>query len=473
MRERLLHLNRKILIVAYHFPPDGAVGSIRPAKFAKHLKALGWEPFILSVQERHIPLKDPQRLRDVEGVPVLRTAVWPTLPGLALRLKERLRALRRGGTGSAAPAASLLPHPAPERRPGFAGRWLADCKRVLDSLLELPDQQIGWLAPAVWEGCRLVRRERIGVVLATSPPRTASLVGLCLKALCQVKLVTDLRDPWYLPELEQFEPRSRASNAIEIRLERAILKRSDLLITTTDHYRTHLQEKYPQIPATSFRTIWNGFDAEDFQGLEEARGSGKFTLSYLGTFYMRRTPWELLLALKELVAEGAVPTSGIEVDFIGNVRSAEGCSVEEQVRTLGLSGCVRVQDPVPYRESLRKMKESDVLLLFAPCQYHCIPGKAYEYLGAGKRILCFAEEGATADLIRKTKAGIVVDPRDVPAIKAALRDLYCEHLAGGGSAVAPDVSRFERKGLSLELAELIEGALRPVPLQVPERVRIH
>jgi len=28
---------RRILIIAYHFPPDAAVGALRPLKFAKYL----------------------------------------------------------------------------------------------------------------------------------------------------------------------------------------------------------------------------------------------------------------------------------------------------------------------------------------------------------------------------------------------------------------------------------------------------
>jgi len=30
-------MTRRILIIAYHFPPDAAVGALRPLKFAKYL----------------------------------------------------------------------------------------------------------------------------------------------------------------------------------------------------------------------------------------------------------------------------------------------------------------------------------------------------------------------------------------------------------------------------------------------------
>jgi hypothetical protein len=35
---------KSILIIAYHFPPEAAVGATRPANFAKFLPEHGWQP---------------------------------------------------------------------------------------------------------------------------------------------------------------------------------------------------------------------------------------------------------------------------------------------------------------------------------------------------------------------------------------------------------------------------------------------
>ena len=41
---------KKVLIIAYSFPPLGIVGALRPFKFAKYLPDFGWEPVILSAK---------------------------------------------------------------------------------------------------------------------------------------------------------------------------------------------------------------------------------------------------------------------------------------------------------------------------------------------------------------------------------------------------------------------------------------
>ena len=40
---------KKLLFIAYHFPPDAEVGGIRAAKFAKNLSEFGYEPYVSTV----------------------------------------------------------------------------------------------------------------------------------------------------------------------------------------------------------------------------------------------------------------------------------------------------------------------------------------------------------------------------------------------------------------------------------------
>src|SRR6266849_4551814 len=83
---------RKILIVSYHFPPDAAVGGMRPAKFAKYLPQFGWEPIILTVKQRYHRLSDPSKLKDLGlGPRVYRTRMLPQPGRLCLALKSCVR----------------------------------------------------------------------------------------------------------------------------------------------------------------------------------------------------------------------------------------------------------------------------------------------------------------------------------------------------------------------------------------------
>ena len=65
-----------------------------------------------------------------------------------------------------------------------------------------------------------------------------------------------------------------------------------------------------------------------------------------------------------------------------------------------------------------------------------LSGKVFEYLAVGRPILAAVPpDGAAADLIRETEAGIVVPPDDVGALRAALEDLHARFVRGG----LPDV----------------------------------
>lgn len=402
-------------MISYHFPPDAAVGGVRVAKFSHYLRQLGWEVHVVTVAERHVAQRDEGRLRDVVGCQVSRTPVWPTVPEVALRLRRRWT----GGPTTEPPF---------QREPGVSGGADQDgaggmLRRYVLSLGELPDPQIGWLLPAAWGAWRILRRERIHLVVTSSPPRTTALVGLLLSGLPGIRVVTDLRDPWYWPELRPQGTRTEMADRIERRLERWIVERSRRVVTTTDHYSEALRKAYPHVPADRIVTIWNGYDSEDVRPSPRERSGIRVTMAYFGAFYFRRTPREFLLALADLFAERALDRSQVQVRFIGDVEFADGEPVADLVRAAGLECCVRLEPAVPREEALQQMRAADVLLLFAPAQPYSIPAKTFEYLGAGRPILCVTDEGATADLIRTTGAGIVVAPGDVGAIRGAIRQL--------------------------------------------------
>jgi glycosyltransferase involved in cell wall biosynthesis len=67
----------------------------------------------------------------------------------------------------------------------------------------------------------------------------------------------------------------------------------------------------------------------------------------------------------------------------------------------------------------------------------------FEYLAAGRPILAVVPpDGAAAELVRETGAGLVVAPDDVAGIRDALRELHARHQNGGLPAVElPDDAR--------------------------------
>jgi glycosyltransferase involved in cell wall biosynthesis len=90
-----------------------------------------------------------------------------------------------------------------------------------------------------------------------------------------------------------------------------------------------------------------------------------------------------------------------------------------------------------------------------------LSGKVFEYLAAERPILAVVPpEGAAADLIRKTGAGVVVAPDDVDGMTAALRELHAQWKAGSleGAPLSEEWrDKVSRRTRVEELAQLLEG----------------
>ena len=72
---------RKVLIIAYYFPPLGFSGVQRTLKFVKYLPSFGWSPTVLTVTPTGYFAMDMSLLKEIERteIKVLRTSsVDPT-----------------------------------------------------------------------------------------------------------------------------------------------------------------------------------------------------------------------------------------------------------------------------------------------------------------------------------------------------------------------------------------------------------
>jgi len=451
--------NHKILIISYHFPPDSRVGALRPAKMAKYLSKFGWQPYILTIREKDIPLKEYERLKEVRDMRIIRTSVWPNIIQLLLTIRNKLFSFskRKKNAEYRHSSGSVDSKRSEKTDAGILHSVIISLKRYLVSFLALPDETNGWLIPAMWRGYWLIKKERIRVIMTSSPPATTALIGLFLSRLTGARLLTDLRDPWFLMTGKPEKVRCELSDRVETWLEKQIMEKSDKVITTNDTYSHFLRTHYSFVCKNNFFTLHNGYDPEDFSGLESVQSNGLFTLSYLGTFYLTRTPKEFLCAVSQLINENVMSRHELAVNFIGRVRSANGEMIEDLVKLYGLTGCVTIQDPLPYKQALLQMKKSHVLLLFAPeKQYYSVPGKTFEYIGAEKQILCFGNRGATADFITKTGAGIVVDPHNINEIKNAIKELYLSWKSGRQLTANFDRTVFDRSRLTRELLQLLQ-----------------
>src|SRR5881628_513222 len=210
-------LMRRVLLITYYFPPSAAVGALRPAKFAKYLPQLGWNPYVLTAAPRRPKLN----CREDSSSQVVRVRELPHPLKVASDIK-RQRAKRRGQEGDL--MAEWTMQFAEDK--AASNRSHISPKRLLLSLLRIPDEDTGWIVPAILSGTRLIRRNDIRALWTTGPPFSCHLVGLVLKYLHGVRWIADFRDPGSL-EYKSWICRNRVVDALEAWLIRAVMTEAD------------------------------------------------------------------------------------------------------------------------------------------------------------------------------------------------------------------------------------------------------
>lgn len=444
----------RILLIAFHFPPSAAIGGRRLANFAKWLPAFGWEPHVLTIPERSIEHLDREQLREVEGVAICRTRKLPTLLDLYSAVKSRIRRAARLKVPSGEVARGISSPPGLARAENLSGRL----RRYLLSFLLLPDHERGWIIPAVFASIRQLRRLRMQWFMTSCPPYSGHLIGLAVKLLSGTRWVADFRDPWMTTGWKRMYPTSAWSRRVESWLEMKVVEHADLLLFNVERLSSAYRERYSHVPADKFVFIPNGIAPRPAGDASPVAKYERFTLSYTGSLYVGRTPEPVFQAIAQLIAEGKTAPDAVRILLVGHCETVNGIPTTALVRKYGLESSVEIAGPRPYSEALDIIRRSQLALLLAPKLPYSIPGKVYDYLGAGTRILAIAEEGGTADLVRSTGAGRTFTGDDIEAIK----DFIHREMTSPAPAHFKHeaiMARFDVRRLTEELTTHLDGGV--------------
>jgi glycosyltransferase involved in cell wall biosynthesis len=407
-------------MVAYHYPPEGgSSGVLRTLKYTMYLPEHGWSPHVLTLREKAYPVQDPTLLAQIPpAVTVHRTAGF-----------DVARRFSFGGL-----------------HPGF---------------LTVPDRFASWVPFGVAEGLRVIKRHGVRALYSTSPPPTAHLIGAALKRLTGLPWIADFRDPWIEDGLY---PRPGSTRFhVESRLERLVVSSADRITATTPLLAREFLRRHPSLSPERVVSIYNGYDERDFDGWKPEAPDG-FELLHTGLISPDfRDPAPLLTALASLIDSGRLRSEETRLVFLGGGRYLQSRAFGDLVERLRLRGVVDVAPRVSYHESLARLGRASVLVLLQASDdtRTLIPAKGFEYLRAGRPILALTGDGATAELVRSTRSGLVVEPNDVEGIARALLELRA---AGpppeGREGGYPGIARYERRALAGELARILDDLTR-------------
>lgn len=405
---------KRLLMVAFHFPPlAGSSGIQRTLRFVQHLPRHGWQPLVLTIRPLAYERTADDLLREVPADTVVRRA-W--------------------GFDTA-------------RQLAIGGRYLGAMAR--------PDRWVSWRFDGVRVGRQMLREFKPDAIWSTYPLATAHLIGSALQRASGLPWVADFRDPM----AQDGYPTDPATWASFKRIEEDAIGRARLSLFTTPGAARSYRERYPQ-RAERIHVLENGFDEETFAHVRAsppgpADGRPRVLLHSGIVYPEERDPLQLMVALRRLHEAGRIRPGTLTVRFRAAVHDE---LLRQMAASQGVQDYVELCPPVGYTQALQEMLSVDALLVLqaANCNEQ-IPAKVYEYLRAGRPILCLSDPvGDTAGVVRS--AGIDAMARLDSADEIAA--LLLRYLEGDGRDLLPTpaaVAAASREGRTRQFAQLLDS----------------
>ncbi|MBN2460908.1 MAG: glycosyltransferase [Candidatus Cloacimonetes bacterium] len=423
---------RKLLYFSYFFPPMGGVAGLRALKFVKYLPHYNWQPHVISVKRIAAPAYDDSLREQISGSAVFYTEAFT--PMRFLYLFDR--------------ASSLLS----SSRSNYLRA--SEKKRFFWRNIFPIDSKIGWIPFAVHKSMTLGKKFEFSAVIATIPPYSAAVAAYRTAKKLSLPLIVDYRDLWQGNSEIPYSCQWLRKYSYE--WEKKILSYAAAVIMATRSIRDQIMSFYPDIDDSKFYYIPNGWDSEDFQGLQ-SRCTSEISFTFIGSLSGEIVPHSFMKALQEMEAEGRLPN--VKFRFIGSFSD----EIKEILQVNNLVDRVEVLSHQPHRQALEYMLGSTFLLLFLPRLRagFAIPAKVFEYLAARRPILAMIPENSeAAAILKENKVALLADFNDIPAIK---ENIYTAITLAKQGNIDREfslqdnlINQFERKNLTRELGSILD-----------------
>ena len=371
-----------------------------------------------------------------------------------------------------------LHRPAPRARPAGAQTQQSQpvdrpstLRVLLRQLLFIPDPEIFWIHRAYAAVRRELGRRRAAVILCSGPPFSVFILGRLLKLLWGTPLVLDYRDVW---QDHPWWPAPRWRRPLERWMERRILAAADLVVANHEPMLRGFLRHTPWIAERSL-ILPNGFDPKELGPPVRPtwRPGQRFEIVYAGTLYRPvkdpRRPGEALSvqrpvglfeALRDLSQRGSFGDGGVRMTFVGAKEGTdESANLRACAREWGVADLVEVLPRVEKSEVVPILRRAHLLLNILYYTEAQVAQKVYDYLHLEIPVLSLLRASeANASIVRRARAGPVVDPADARGISRAIEGILRQY-ASGQSPLDSDRAYIDRFGAPSQ-AQLLDTRLR-------------
>lgn len=373
---------KNVLFVTYFWPPSGKASLHWPLFIIKHLPKFGWNPSVLTVDEDSFSHMDESLLSEVDR----NLLVVKTPANEPFNLYRKFLGKQRKTPLVASETISL----------GNTD-WKHRLAIWIRMNLFVPDARIGWYFSAISGGEKIISSQRPDAIVSIGPPHSAHLIGKRISRLWKIPHIPVLIDPWVDIVYYKDFKRNPLTLMIDRYFERSTMAHAAHIVFVTQSARDEYLKKYPWITGKSHLLYW-GYNEENFTETIH-QNSETETVLHAGNIFDYQNPSGVWSNIKNEIDRGRK----LRLRFVGTVSPG----IKESVTAAGLDAYTEYIGFLPYQEVIREMMKASFLLVCATEKRH-LPGKLFEYLRTGNKILAFGDDNKEIeDMLRLTNAGVL------------------------------------------------------------------
>lgn len=380
---------KKILIIYPHFPPSNLAGVHRPRLFAQHLPAFGWEPVILTVDEKyyeesldwnlHQLLPKDLRIEKVKAFKITK----PRLIG-DIGLRAFFQLYRRA-------------------------------KQIVES-------------------------EKVDFLYIPVPSFYSALLGRWLHETTGIKYGIDYVDPWVhdFPGSNRAFSRHWFSKKLASLLEPIAVKKASLITGVAEGYYLPVLDRNPHLKRTAITgAMPYGAEKKDHESVANSgikpylfqKKTCKIQLVYAGA--MLPKAYEPLEAIFKAIAAHKNDFQDVEFHFIGTGSSAndpESYNIKSLAEKYGLwqNNVYEYPKRISYLDVLVHLDAASGIFILGSTEPHYTPSKTFQAILSGKFILAVLHKESTAvKTLNDSEGGKVIIFNGENGLQS-LENIFCD-----------------------------------------------
>lgn len=387
---------KNILVISFNFPPIAKVSGLRASKFAKFLPEFGYNPLILTVDPRYYAKTIFDNLETSQNRPNIFR-----IPFLPLPAARTIIAL-------------LFPF--------FILFYVFKYRKILDA-----------------------------IYLVGSPYHPFVITPILTKIL-KLPVLLDFRDSWSMNY--GYDGRSKNDVKLFTKLKQKIyfnIEKIALNFTSAASFSTpKLLEEYTHFHpknASKYNSVLNGYDEDDFKGIQPTPLSSKKTIVVAGQFtiYIGNFLKEILLAIKSI--------PNLTLIYVGS----EHAIIEKAVNQLYMADRAIIRSYQPYQTLLQIIAGSNFGLLSNGLA-NGLGTKIFDYMALKKPFLCLVPKGSIITDLFGDIEGVVIS--EYPHTREKVENGLKKLLKYKSFENESETSKYTRRNSTQKLSQILDSIIK-------------